>query len=499
MKHFQKLFLGLLLAREAASHNAPGGGHGNCVSGGDSQSLTVKTKAGSVTGFVNGTAPAVRQWLGIPYGEPPVGKLRFLPPKAKGHFGHLTTQTYQPSCMQQLSNASTVYTTFMPEFLINGGQSEDCLYLNIYAPLKPVAKQLPVFVYIPGGGFTGGGSDSLYKIPDQWIQRSQTHLVVIMNYRVNIFGFPSAAAQPLNAGLLDQRLVVEWVRDNIAGFGGDPAKITLWGQSAGASAVGMYGYAYPTDPIVKGLIADSGAAGVASGAGGGTAFSTLASAIGCGSNLAAQAQFECLQAVDAVTIQQTLSFGGTGARFVPGVDNKTTFGNYTERLQKGLLAKLPMITGSNTNEGAGFGNFSRDGMTPGQYQLGLTLITCPVAREIRNRDLYDEVTYRYVYGGNFSNIAPRPWIGATHSAELPILFGTHYEYRGNSTEFEWNVADLMQGLWLSFARNPSKDPSHGGFTWPKYDAKTNTMVQLAVDDVAVKLVARSVVDNECSI
>ncbi|KAH7035827.1 Alpha/Beta hydrolase protein [Microdochium trichocladiopsis] len=492
MKLTQKLLLSLLLAREAVSHEHDHGFPG------PAQPLTIKTKAGLVTGFINATAPDVRQWLGIPYAEPPVGSLRFLPPKPKKPFGHLTTQAYQPSCMQQLSNAATVYTTFMPEFLINGGQSEDCLYINIYAPLKPVDKGLPVFVYIPGGGFTGGGSDSLYKIPDQWIQRSQTHVVVIMNYRVNIFGFPNAAAQPLNAGLLDQRLVVEWVRDNIAAFGGSPKKITLWGQSAGASSVGSYGYAYPKDPIVTGLIADSGAAGVASGAGGPTAFSTFAGFVGCG-NLAAKEQLACLQKVDAKQIQQTLSFGNTGTRFTPGADNVTSFANYTERIQKGLIANLPMITGSNTNEGAGFGTFSPDGMTPGQYQTGLNAITCPTAREASNRAKYGQVTYKYLYGGNFTNISPRPWIGATHSAELPLLFGTHYEFRGNSTEFEWDVAGLMQGLWLSFARNPKKDPSHGSFTWPKYDLDANTLVEFAVDDVKVQLASRKVVDTECGV
>lgn len=331
MKHVQNFLLGLALAHEATAH-----GCSQAI-----QPLTIETKAGKVTGFVNSTAPLVRQWLGIPYAEPPVGILRFQPPMPKKPFGHLSTQTYAPSCMQQLSNTPTAYTTFMPEFLINGGQSEDCLYVNVYAPLRPVDRDLPVFVYIPGGGFTGGGSDSLYKIPDQWIQRSQTHLVVIMNYRVNIFGFPNAAAQPLNSGLLDQRLVVEWVRDNIAAFGGDPDRITLWGQSAGASSVGMYGYAYPDDPIVKGLIADSGAAGVATGSSsGGAAFSTFAGFVGCGGDLVGQEQLECVQKVDAVKIQQTLSFGNTGVRFTPGVDNQTAFANRTERIANGLIAKL---------------------------------------------------------------------------------------------------------------------------------------------------------------
>lgn len=334
------LVSGSVAAPHEASHGSPG--HGDHHGGGECGSaapLTVKTKAGTVTGFINSTAPNVRQWLGIPYAEPPVGRLRFMPPKAKKRFGHLETKAYQPSCMQQLSNSPTVYTEVIPEFLINGGQSEDCLYINIYAPLKPVDEKLPVFIYIPGGGFTGGGADSVYKIPDKWIERSQTHIVVIMNYRVNIFGFPSADAQPLNAGLLDQRLVVEYVRDNIAAFGGDPSRITLWGQSAGASSASIYGYAYPKDPIITGYIADSGAAGVAQGSNAGQ-FSTFAGYFGCNATKSAKKELDCMQKVDAKDLQQMLSFGGTGARFTPSADGKTAFANYTERIEKGLVAKI---------------------------------------------------------------------------------------------------------------------------------------------------------------
>lgn len=158
--------------------------------------------------------------------------------------------------MQQTSTAPSVYTEYMQEFLVNGGQSEDCLYLNVYAPATPTSEKLPVFIYIPGGGFTSGGANSLYKIPDQWIQKTQSHIVVTMNYRVNLFGFPAAEAAHQNVGLLDQRMVVEWVRDNILAFGGDVDQMVLWGQSAGAASVGMYGYTYPDDLIVKGLISD---------------------------------------------------------------------------------------------------------------------------------------------------------------------------------------------------------------------------------------------------
>ena len=244
--------------------------------------LTIDTTSGKLTGFINSTAPSVRQFLGIPYAEPPLKSLRFQPPRRKHSKASLSATKYAPSCKQALSNASTVYTEHMPQFLINGGDSEDCLYLNVYAPLKPTTKRLPVFIYIPGGGFTGGGADSLYKIPDKWIQRTQSHIVVIMNYRVNVFGFPNAKDAHQNVGLLDQRMAVEWARDNVAAFGGDPDRMSLWGQSAGAGSVGMYGYAYPKDLIVKGLISDSGSPNMLVKAlGNYTDFDTIATKIGC--------------------------------------------------------------------------------------------------------------------------------------------------------------------------------------------------------------------------
>ncbi|KAL3299246.1 triacylglycerol lipase V precursor [Colletotrichum asianum] len=342
--------------------------------------------------------------------------------------------------MQQLSNASSAYTDYVPEFLINGGQSEDCLYINIYAPLNPIAERLPVFIYIPGGGFTGGGADSLYKIPDQWIQKTQGHIFVIMNYRVNIFGFPNAKSAPQNAGLLDQRLVVEWARDNIAAFSGDPDKITLWDM-----------------------------------------------------------ELQCMQNLDARVIQDTLSFGGTGLGFRPVVDNMTAFANSSQRLLEGRFADVPYMTGSNANEGASLGSYDPNGMLPGQYENGLKSINCPVSQEVANRDLAGLITNYYEYAGNFSNISPVPWLGAMHSAELPIIFGTHFLYRGNSTEFEWQVAGAMQDLWLSFATDPSKDPTDGnGFRWPKYTATEESMVLFAEKDTVAQLQSGSILANQCS-
>lgn len=402
--------------------------------------------------------------------------------------------------MQQNSNATTIYTKYIREFLINGGESEDCLYLNVYATLAPTSSKLPVFVYIPGGGFTSGGSNSLYKIPGKWIERTQSHIVVVMNYRLNIFGFPLADAAMLNVGLLDQRIVVEWARDNIAAFGGDPENITLWGQSAGAGSVGCFAYAHYSNSIVSGLVADSGAASMLlktphSG------FSTLAAMVGCGGGDLGkdpEAELACMQAVDAAVLEDTLSTNMISFTLVD--DNVTAFANTTERLARGLIAQLPLITASNANEGAGFGALNESGLSPGQYENGFATIGCPVSAEAHRRAGSGLATYRYEYAGNFSNVSPLPWVGATHSAELPLLFGTHYEYRGNSTAFEWNVSGGMQALWLAFANDPSRDPRDDvrGVTWPKYRPSTETMALFVEGNKVVQFVGADRVDSHCS-
>ncbi|KAI6771474.1 hypothetical protein HG531_009099 [Fusarium graminearum] len=459
--------------------------------------LTIKTTSGELTGFINETAPSVRQFLGVPFAEPPVKSLRFQPPRRLHGKGSISAKKYAPSCKQALSNAPTVYNQYMTQFLINGGQSEDCLYLNVYAPLNPTSKRLPVMIYIPGGGFTGGGADSLYKIPDKWIQKTQAHIVVTMNYRVNVFGFPNAKDAHQNAGLLDQRMVVEWVRDNVAGFGGDPNQMVLWGQSAGAGSVGMYGYAYPKDLIVKGLISDSGAPSMlVKPYGNYTDFDTIASKLGC---MAGSKQLECMQKVDASELQKVYS-ETAGVSFTPVGDNTTAFSNTTDRLARGLVTKVPWIFGNNANEGAGFGTYNKSGVSASQLAIGRAAIVCPVAAEVENREKYGYPTYRYYYTGNFSNISPLPWIGATHSAELPLIFGTHYEYRGNSTEYEWQVADGMQSLWLSFAKNPTKNGIKGdGVTWPLYKPDQKKMAVLAeAGKKWFQLGPESLTDEQCS-
>jgi len=231
--------------------------------------LHVEIGTGTLMGFINSSAPSVRQFLGVPYSLPPIGVRRWLPPSKLQKSGSMIATSIGPVCSQLLlTDQHPVNTSvFAPGagnqtefFPLQANFSEDCLTLNVWTP-RNRKNLLPVIVWFFGGGFTQGGTNSLYFNPQSWVQRTQEHIVVTVNFRSNIFGFPNAAGLgDQNLGLLDQRLALEWVRDNIAHFGGDPSRIISWGESAGAIAVDYIDFAYPLDPIVSGRIMASGTA-----------------------------------------------------------------------------------------------------------------------------------------------------------------------------------------------------------------------------------------------
>lgn len=144
----------------------------------------------------------------------------------------------------------------------------------------------------------------------------------------------------------DRWYSVEWVRDNIAVFGGDPSKIVIWGQSSGAEAVDMYPYAWVQDPIVKGLIMNSGTAFIEDGAGPRYSnFSYMASQVGCGGNNSALDELECMKKVDTATLEAVLAEtyregSTTNLAFAPAADERVVFSNYTNRAQQGKVARL---------------------------------------------------------------------------------------------------------------------------------------------------------------
>lgn len=151
-------------------------------------SLRVETTVGTVYGLINGTTSHVAQFLGIPYAEPPIGSLRWLPPTIKAPVSYIDATSFSPSCPQYESAISSVYNIDARNFLISGPTSEDCLTLNVWAPFGEKRSQnescsdgekgLPVLVWIYGGGFQTGGGEIGYQIPSNWVERSQGHIVV---------------------------------------------------------------------------------------------------------------------------------------------------------------------------------------------------------------------------------------------------------------------------------------------------------------------------------
>ncbi|KAM5366838.1 hypothetical protein ACJZ2D_010290 [Fusarium nematophilum] len=487
-----------LLSSLVALVAATGGGRSP-----DGTRLSVQTTNGRVHGFVDSKAPRVRQFLGIPYAEPPLGDLRFAPPQPVGELGSFDAVSMPLSCPQTFSNrSSSIYSQHVLEFNLQGlnytaPTDEDCLKLGVWAPNKKKIPPggLPVIIFIYGGGFGTGGMDVPYQVPLQWVQRAPDHIVVTFNYRVNLFGFPGSSAlssDESNLGLLDQRLAVEWVAANIAAFGGDPDRMILWGQSAGAASVGIYGYSYPDNPIVRGLVHDSGTEGllrysdleqVTSN------FTFVAQHVGCG-GLSSTEELACMRKVPAKTIEDFLlaysESGETpGLSFLPVVDDKLIFSNWTDQAAKGEVAKIPAIIGTNTDEGT-FGPY--DPTDPDQVLAFNTtlqaLFLCPSVESVRIRAGLGLDTYRYRYAGNFTNISPVPWLGAYHSSELPLLMGTHGNFRGKSTRDERALSEFMQDAWVAFARDGGAGLEAVG--WPRYDNSTaeGLILQLGNGDVA---------------
>lgn len=210
-------------------------------------------KAGLTTGIIEGnydTKTGIQSYLGVPFAKPPVGALRWKAPQVLDSWeGVKQTKKFGPRPMQ-----TEVFGDMNSR---SDGVSEDCLYLNIWTPAKRNTKDLPVLVYFYGGGFVAGdGSEPRY---DGESMAKKGIVAVTVNYRLNVFGFmahPELSAEAPykasgNYGLLDQALALEWVKDNIAAFGGDPNKVTIAGESAGSISVSYQ----MASPLAKGLIA----------------------------------------------------------------------------------------------------------------------------------------------------------------------------------------------------------------------------------------------------
>lgn len=414
----------------------------------------VAIDAGALEGAID-SASGVMVFRGIPYAAPPVGPLRWQPPRPAAHWRGVRQATQLGhNCMQ-----GQPYSDIDP---YAAGVSEDCLYLNVWTTsLGKSAPARPVMVWIHGGGFFAGfgGEERHNGAP---LARKGA-VVVTLNYRLGPFGFlahPALAAESPrhaagNYGLLDQIAALRWVQRNIARFGGDPNRITIFGESAGGMSVGSL----IASPLAKGLFAR---AILESGTGVGvgiaprdTALATgvaFAESLGVsGRGVAAARQ---LRAVNADTILAVARRVGRGApRFWPAVDGWVLPHPVDSALLRGTANRVPVIVGSNRDEG--------------DEWMGAP--TRAFARLVSARGV---PTYVYMFSrvGDDSVNQKR---GAYHSAEITFVFGRPHPIleSAGTTPYDSTLAEAMSDYWVAFAT--SGDPNGGATAgklphWPRY-------------------------------
>ncbi|MET8829539.1 carboxylesterase family protein [Streptomyces sp. NPDC004610] len=477
-----------------SSRDSDNGGDG----GGDA--AVVSVSGGSVRGTVHSD---YRVFKGIPYAAAPVGALRWQPPEpAPPWDGIREASRAGAQCPQP--------EEFLPGFVSPLPQSEDCLSVNIWAPSDEADRPRPVLVWIHGGGNLGGNAD-LYDA--QRLVTQGDVVVVTLNYRLGALGWladPALAADGKagNYGALDQQAALRWVRDNIAAFGGDPAKVTVGGESAGALGVCTQLAAPGSDGLFRAAIIQSAPCS--------SALSTtpersraFAVAAGCADPAAAA---DCLRRLPVDTLLKTPTppdgpvAGGPGLPVAPA-----------EALANGAGDRRPVLIGDNTHEGTFFTALQPPVTTDEEYArtldttfpdtadrlrqaypvseyggdpslalsavIGDSLFSCSSEHTIDSLRDNGSPVYQYEFA---DTTAPAPEdmpdtsfpLGASHTLELRYLFDINGI--GPLTPAQQRLADQMVRYWAQFIH--TGDPATPGQTaWPPRRTDTPTRLALRPD------------------
>jgi para-nitrobenzyl esterase len=471
----------------------------------------VKISSGSVRGVVHG---GLMVFKGIPYAQPPVGSLRWRPPQpAKPWKGVRPATAFGHDCMQLPFPHDAAPLRTAP--------SENCLYLNVWAPRNPAHKPLPVMVWIHGGGFVNGGSSPAVYGGANFARHGV--VFVSFNYRLGRFGFFAFPALDHQGGpvgnyaFMDQIAALRWVHQNIAAFGGNPDEVTVFGESAGGMSVNLL----LTSPLSRGLferamiesgggrnnllppapIDHAGPHGQPSAEQDGIAFAQLMGIHGTGAAaLAALRRLPAGKIVNGINMatmgQQRKTYSG------PMIDGKVMVQSPEQVFKEGKQAKVPVLVGANSEDlgftmaktmdqlFAPFGkraaaaraafdpNHDSFRQVAGQVARVQAMIE-PARFVARHVARAGEPAYEY----RFSYVAAsmrKKFPGAFHSSEIPYAFDTIREsmwanFGKGITAQDLRTARDMNAYWVNFAK--TGDPNGSGLPhWPRITPDGNQLL-----------------------
>ena len=431
---------------------------------------TIRTDNGTVRGQVAG---GVESWKGIPFAAPPVGPLRWRAPQPAAKWTGVRDATqYSPDCMQKPfpSDAAPLGTT----------PAEDCLYANVWRPMGAKSK-LPVLVWIYGGGFVNGGASPPTYAGANMAKKGI--VFVSFNYRLGRFGtfaLPQLTAQNAdggrlgNYGIMDQVAALRWVKRNIAAFGGDPANITISGESAGGISV----HALVTSPEAKGLFNKA----VVMSGGDAKAFTgnTLADVETIGGNFArtkgidpaAPDALQRLRALSADDVldglnmaQMTGRAGAPPTNSGPFVDGKVVV-DVRKAYEQDRFARMPMMIGATSADIGGKSGF----MIAGGREASAMIADKGVP--------VWEYRFSYVAGSVGKS-------GAQHATDIPFFFdNVSVKYGAQTTAKDEAVGAAMSTYLANFVKHG--DPNGGTMAqWPRYTRANDTLADFATSGKVV--------------
>lgn len=430
-----------------------------------------------VTLAAAGDGRPVSVFKGIPYAAPPVGSLRWRSPKPPRPWqGVRDASNGGPACIQPEFDASKEFLPWTREFASPGPRSEDCLSLNIWTPQPGRAAKLPVLIYIHGGAFLNGSG--LVSIYDGAALATKGIVVVSINYRLGVLGFlvhPDLAKESPhgssgNYGLLDQVAALRWVQQNIDAFGGDPQRVTIAGQSAGAVAT----YLLVASPQTRGLFR---AAIVNSGPGALNSFGVSdvrALAMPRAAGEATGHEFFELQGVRSIAELRRLSparlRAGTAARttqagllFKPVVDGWLLPLPPDELIAAGRHQDVPLIIGMNADEGSSAAGYGPQRVLAARATELIGMDRALAARAATSRTP--------VYAYYFARGIPwpeHPEFGAFHSSELPYAFNNLAKLDRPWAARDRALAEEYSSYWVRFVTTGV--PAGPGLRpWPAYE------------------------------